>query len=475
MMVFKSKYKYLIGILVLFVIRAFLNAYIPLMDKTEARYAEIARIMQETGNWITPQIDYSVPFWAKPPLSTWLSAMSMELFGVNEFAVRFPYLLTTLIIVIIVSKFTREKKSTFLIGFILLTIPEFLLHAGVVSTDTMLSFCVAMIFLSFWRAFHSDRLNYWGYLIFIFIGLGLLAKGPIVLILTVPPIILWLIFYSEYRKFFKRISLITGSLLTLAIAVPWYYLAETKTEGFLEYFIVGEHFKRFFDSSWQGDKYGFVKTQPIGIIWLFLFAFAFPWIQLLLIKLWKNKNQLLQNRWIVFLLLWLLWTPFFFTFSSSLIHPYILPSIIPIALIVEYYWKETKKKNKIIWVSLIFPILIVITTIVSLVGNNLEFYIKTDKYLLKNTDYSNSEIYYLGDKSYSSQFYSKGKIKNITTEQLRDKLNQNNEFNIIIEERDLKNIDSTLLKELKLLSFNNFNGIYMRNLKKPTNNSVYKK
>lgn len=166
---------------------------------------------------------------------------------------------------------------------------------------------------------------------------------------------------------------------------------------------------------------------------------------------------------------------FLFMFSSSLIHPYILPSIIPIALIVEYYWKETKKKNKIIWVSLIFPILIVITTIVSLVGNNLEFYIKTDKYLLKNTDYSNSEIYYLGDKSYSSQFYSKGKIKNITTEQLRDKLNQNNEFNIIIEERDLKNIDSTLLKELKLLSFNNFNGIYMRNLKKPTNNSVYKK
>lgn len=459
----KSKYKYLIGIILLFIIRGFLNAYIPLMDKTEARYAEIARIMQATGNWITPQIDYGVPFWAKPPLSTWLSALSMKFFGVNEFAVRFPYLLASLIIVIIVSKYAREKKSAFLIGFILLTIPEFLLHAGVVSTDTILSFCVAMIFLSFWKAFNSVRLNYWGYLIFVFFGLGLLAKGPIILILTVPPIILWIIFYGEYRKFFRRIPLITGSILTLAIAVPWYYLAEIETKGFLEYFIVGEHFKRFFDSSWEGDKYGFAKTQPFGIIWLFLFVFALPWFQVLLIKLWKNKKQLLQNRWIVFLLLWLLWTPLFFTFSSSLIHPYILPSIIPIALIVEYYWKETRKKKTIIWLSLIFPILIVITTLVSFAGNNLEFYSKTDKYLLVNTDYSNDEIYYLGDKSYSSQFYSKGKIKNITPEQLLDKLNQHNEFYLIIEERDLKHINPSQFKELKLLRSNNFNGIYIRN------------
>ena len=70
--------------------RLLLNAILPLMDKTEARYAEIARIMYETNNWITPQIDYGVPFWAKPPLNTWLSALSMKVFGVNEFAVRFP-------------------------------------------------------------------------------------------------------------------------------------------------------------------------------------------------------------------------------------------------------------------------------------------------------------------------------------------------------------------------------------------------
>lgn len=57
-------------------------------DRTEARYAEIGRKMAETGDWITPQIDYGVPFWGKPPLSTWLTAASFKVFSVNEFAAR---------------------------------------------------------------------------------------------------------------------------------------------------------------------------------------------------------------------------------------------------------------------------------------------------------------------------------------------------------------------------------------------------
>ena len=68
---------------------ATLGAY-PLLDPTESRYAEIARKMLETGDWLVPQVDYGVPFWGKPPLSTWLSAVAMAVFGVNEFAARLP-------------------------------------------------------------------------------------------------------------------------------------------------------------------------------------------------------------------------------------------------------------------------------------------------------------------------------------------------------------------------------------------------
>ena len=77
-------------------VRLFAMWAVPFTDTTEARYGEIARKMVETGNWITPQIDYGVPFWAKPPLHTWLSAGGMELFGISEFAARLPIFLTSL-------------------------------------------------------------------------------------------------------------------------------------------------------------------------------------------------------------------------------------------------------------------------------------------------------------------------------------------------------------------------------------------
>ncbi len=58
---------------------------VPHTDNSESRYAEISRKMVETGDWITPQFDYGIPFWAKPPLSMWMSATGIELFGANEF------------------------------------------------------------------------------------------------------------------------------------------------------------------------------------------------------------------------------------------------------------------------------------------------------------------------------------------------------------------------------------------------------
>lgn len=452
---------FLFGIIFLFILRMFLNGYVPLMDTTEARYSEIARIMLETDNWVTPQIDYGVPFWAKPPLSTWLSAASMKLFGVNEFAVRLPYLILSLLLIILVAGFAKRENTVYLSGFILMTIPEFLLHAGVVSTDTALSFCVAMIFLSFWKAVNNDKLTIWGYLFFVFIGLGLLAKGPIVLLLTIPPVFLWILYFGQFRTTFRRIPLFSGSLLTLVIAVPWYYLAEVRTKGFLEYFIVGEHFRRFFDSSWKGDMYGFPKSQPVGMIWLFLFVFAFPWIQVLIARLWARRKDILKDRWMLFLLLWLIWTPLFFTVSKSLIHTYILPVMIPIALLADYFWNEVKRKKAVIAMSLIFPAAIIIVIPVSAVNDNLEMYSNSDKYLIEKTEGSDMDLYYFGTKSYSSQFYSRGQIQNISNKVLQDKIDQDEHFKVIIRNRSLNKVDSSVVQKLQVEAHNEKSKLYL--------------
>ncbi len=450
-----------ISVALLLLFRAVMNALLPLMDKTEARYAEIARIMAETNNWITPQIDYNIPFWAKPPLSTWLSAMSFEMFGVSEFTARLPYLVLATLLVFLVGKYAkREQLPFFLPGFILLTIPQFFLHAGVVSTDTSLAFCVALVLLSFWESIKSPTKTIWRYLIFVGFGLGLLAKGPIIFILTIPPLFIWCFIFKKFKLVFKTFPWVLGIVLMLLISIPWYYFAEKKTPGFIDYFIVGEHFKRFFDSGWKGDKYGYPKTQPFGIIWLFLIVFTIPWIVALLSKTWKNKTTIFKNEWVAFLLLWLLWTPLFFTVSSSLIHPYIMPVMVPVALLITHWWKTIKNTKLFVRISLAIPILILCVYVIGVLAGKKEFYANSDKYLIEHQITDDKQLYHYKIKSYSGQFYTRGNIKAINNIELESELKNNNSFLIIIPFKNEAEIPESIMEKLELIESYQRKGIY---------------
>lgn len=456
-----SPYAILAFALMLF--RAFFNYSIPLMDKTEARYAEIARIMAETNNWTTLQIDYGIPFWAKPPLSTWLSAMSFQFFGVSEFTARLPYLLLSILVILLIGKYAKRKGLDFFIpAVILLTIPEFLIHAGVVSTDTALAFCVTLVMISFWEGINNKEQHVWKYLFFVGLGFGLLAKGPIIFVLTAPPIFIWLILFKQFKELWKSFPWFLGVLITGLVAIPWYYLAEQKTPGFFDYFIVGEHFKRFLSSGWKGDKYGFPKSQPLGMIWIFLALFALPWIQIAVKKLWKNKTTIFKNKWVAFLVLWLLWTPLFFTVSKSLIHPYIMPVMVPIALLITHWWKDIKHRKIIMKSSLLFPLLALLIYIGLTISDKKEFYINSDKYLIEKHLNDNLPIYHWQSKSYSGQFYTKGQLKVIEdTRKLKEHLLSKEAFLVIIPHKKIKKIDKNDMILLQQIDANYKTGIYL--------------
>jgi 4-amino-4-deoxy-L-arabinose transferase-like glycosyltransferase len=453
---------YAIVVALLLLFRAFINGAISLMDKTETRYAEIARIMAETNNWITLYYDYNIPFWGKPPLSTWFTALSFEIFGVNEFSARLPSLLFTILLIFLVGKYAKRKELPFFLpAFILLTTFELYLHAGIVSTDTALAFCVALVFLSFWESTQNPAGKIWKYMIFVGFGLGLLAKGPIIFILTLPPIFLWSFIFKEFKNSLKSFPWLLGLALMLLISLPWYYLAEKNTPGFIDYFIVGEHFKRFLDSGWQGDKYGFPKEQVFGIIWAFLLLFALPWILLVLTRIWTNRHEIFKNKWVTFLLLWMLWTPLFFTFSSSLIHPYIMPVMVPVALLVTHWWKTFKNPKALIKIGLIIPMLILVIYIFGASTNKIEFYSNSDKYLIEHHLKGEMPIYYLRWESYSGKFYTKGKIKAINIDELQEKLLNNTSFLIIIPFRRIGDVPEKIMENLELLESHQKRGIYL--------------
>ncbi|MBT8278370.1 MAG: glycosyltransferase family 39 protein [Bacteroidia bacterium] len=445
---------FLIGVILF---RLVLIADVPLLDKTESRYSEIARIMNETNEWVVPQIDYDQPFWAKPPLSTWLSAISFKSFGVNAFAARLPSYLLNLFLIFILSKFVlKDKKKLLLVGFILLTMPEFLLHTGVVSTDTALCFSISIIMISFWKAINKDGAWYWKYLFFVGVALGLLSKGPLVVVLTGPPIFVWLILKRvKIKALFKNLPWLIGLLITVVIAVPWYILTEMRSEGFIDYFIVGEHFKRFLEPKWSGDLYGGPKSQALGMIWVFLFIFTFPWLQIAIYKLWKSRRKVLKDPWLTYLVLWMLWTPLFFTISKNILHTYILPSTIPLALIIVHFWQEIKLKKTSIIVASIFPIAALLFYVGLRFTDKWEPNLNTNKYLLQAVDVEHAPIYFWKQRSYSGEFYSNGNAQLVADESQLDSLLQiHDQPYMLVLNKKRKEIPKAYFEKMKLQDSN---------------------
>lgn len=450
-----------ISVILIAVFRLLLTATIPLLDKTEARYAEIARIMQETNQWIVLQIDYGVPFWAKPPLSTWLSAGSFVIFGINEFAARFPSFILSIVLIVIAGKMAKKSGASFYLpGFILLTMPEFLIHTGVVSTDTTLEFCVAIMMISFWQTMKSEGKTYWNYVFFVALGLGFLSKGPLIMVLTFPPLFLWCCLdLNRFKQLFSKFSIVIGLLITALISVPWYYFAEQQSPGFLDYFIVGEHYKRFVEPGWKGDLYGSGHSQPKGMIWVLLIAFAFPWIQIVLYKLWKNKATIFKNDWVSFLVLWMFWTPMFFTISSNILHTYILPVTMPIMFLMVYWWEDFTRKKWLIRTALFFPVVVFIAYFGFVATGKLDSKMNSDKYLLENLEAKNQNkkipLYYWKDKNYSGQFYSNGKAQVLKNEAALDSvLSLNKQLFFVIPTKKKQEIPQKYLDKMTLAESN---------------------
>lgn len=409
------------------VLRAIAMWLIPLTDTTEARYGEIARKMLETGNWVTPLHDYGVPFWAKPPLSTWLSAISMQLFGINEFAARLPSLLLSLAVLTLVYQWLRQYSALLrqLTLVVLATSLLFCASAGIVMTDLSLMLATTIAMISFWQAMQPNARRHWGYLFFASLALGLLAKGPLVFVLAGLPTACWVLVNRQWRDLWQRLPWLTGSLVTLLLAGPWYWLAESRTPGFLHYFIVGEHIERFLVSGWKGDMFGNPHAKPLGSIWGLYLGGLMPWPLLAAWLAFRHKQSLnwrapLKNPWLNYLLCWAILPVLFFTFARNILSPYVLPAMpacaILLAEFILHFNKQRGELNQrnVILLSLLTPVFAVICLGLfclapEVVGKRSEKDMVALYQQLRPT--ADSQLIYYNQRLYSSEFYSAGKAR----------------------------------------------------------------
>ncbi|MDD3153353.1 MAG: glycosyltransferase family 39 protein [Victivallaceae bacterium] len=270
------------------ILRILIAAAMPLADPSETRYACMARNMADSGNYLVPHFVHDgvyQSFDGKPPLYFQIAGVFCKALGNHELWVRLPSLLAAVGILLLLYR-TARKLSTEHVALVSTAICAgsgvFWVFAGLSLTDMVLAFTIAgaifayMLFLAEKeqriRKFHSLEF-------FFFLALGMVAKGPVALVYAGIPVAIYTIWGGRWRDL-KDHAWITGTILFLAVASPWYILMTRENPDFLKYFFVHENFLRFVTPSY-GDRYGTGRETFRGMALIWFLAVNLPGLLLL--------------------------------------------------------------------------------------------------------------------------------------------------------------------------------------------------
>lgn len=291
-----------------------------LMDPDEGRYAEIAREMWILGDWLIPHLN-NLPYLEKPPLVYWLTALSFGALGYTEAAARLPSALSALSGVFLAYGLARVfwgPAAGFLGALILATCGGYVALGRLLTLDMafamFLNLGVGLGYLALSRG-HRRLLP----LAYLALGLGVLTKGPAALVLAG---LIWGTWALLARRPLVRPLLHPLGLLLLAgLCLPWFVWVTWRYPEFFRFFVLEQHLGRYLTLS--------VHPQP-GYYYLpVLLGLMLPWSWLLPWVL--ARRGLDSDR--LFLLLWAGVVLVFFSLSRGKLAPYVLPALLPLALL----------------------------------------------------------------------------------------------------------------------------------------------
>ena len=304
-------------------------------DNDEAFYAESAREMVESGNWVTPHFNYE-PRFQKPALYYWVTAALFSVAGAHEFAARLFAALAGMGLVLVTTACGRrwyDESVGLLAGAIAATSFGYFALARLSLPDLPLAcFITVTIWAIFVATLERERNpRQWLFVAAIAAALGFLVKGPLALVL--PGLVVVPILLMERRSYNVQFSdVFLASLLFAVIALPWYMLMwlQHGTE-YLVGFFVGDNFERF-----ATDRFN--EPRP----WWFYLPIAagglVPWTPLMLGWMSPVLQFVARRRDIgtvdLRLLLWALLPLVFFTLSIGKQPRYILPILPPLAILL---------------------------------------------------------------------------------------------------------------------------------------------
>jgi 4-amino-4-deoxy-L-arabinose transferase-like glycosyltransferase len=309
-----------------------------LMDDVDATQGEIAKTMLRTGDWVTARLD-GVAYLEKAPLKYWLTAILYSVFGVHDWVARIPNALAVTALCLLVYRMARwagSEKTGFYAGLALSTSIGLFLFTRVVIPDVILTLAITMAIIAFLRTLEEGEKHsfQWAILFFVALAAGVLIKGLIGIVFPTGICFVYLVVQRQLlsKEVWKRLHVVAGIFVFLAIAAPWHVLAILhnpphfdwtlhaephfgyKFHGFFWFYFINDQFLRFTNGRWPRDY----NTVPRVWFWLYHLLWFFPW-SLFLFALRRRQFQISDRlrRLSVMCLIWIGLIMVFFTLSTT--------------------------------------------------------------------------------------------------------------------------------------------------------------
>jgi len=306
--------------------------YRHLIPSDEGRYAEMAREMLVTGDWVTPRYN-GYKYFEKPPLQVWATAIAFKAFGIGNWQARLWTALTGFFTIMAIG-FTSARlygsRAGLLAAAVLASSPMWIISGHVNSLDMGLSafLATALCSLLLAQTSHSKAsTRNWMWLCWILMALATLSKGLIGGAIPAMVFIAYSITNWDWKTW-RRLHLLSGMLIFLIIAAPWFVLVSMRNPEFLNFFFIHEHLQRFTqdDHSRTGPIYYFVPLLLIGFL---------PWVLQIpgaTAQAWRNRRRKFSSSWL--LVCWSVVIFTFFSASHSKLPGYIIPIFPALAMLV---------------------------------------------------------------------------------------------------------------------------------------------
>ncbi|QOK91972.1 glycosyltransferase family 39 protein [Ralstonia pseudosolanacearum] len=320
--------------------------YRHLIPTDEGRYAEIAREMFTSGDWVTIRYN-DLKYFEKPPLQMWGTALAYTLFGVGDWQARLFAALSGVIgiaFTMLAAARWWGKRVAVVSALVLASAPMWNVGAHFNSLDMGVAGCMTMALAALLLAQHPDatpaRRRGWMWACWAAMALAVLSKGLIGVVLPGFVLVVYTLVARDWALW-KRLHLVTGLVVFFAVGAPWFVLISARNPEFAWFFFVHEHFQRFTSTVHH-------RQAPLWYFVPLLVAGFLPWLAQLpgAARLTMARDRTAANgfRPTLLLGLWAVLIFAFFSVSNSKLPGYIFPIVPALAILAALVLEQTSER-----------------------------------------------------------------------------------------------------------------------------------